>query len=93
MNREGAIVGMITGIGFTAAYIVYFTFINPAANTADHWWFGISPEGIGALGMLLNITVALVVSRLTRPPPAAVQAMVEDIRVPRGAGPAHEIAA
>ncbi|CAN5874442.1 cation acetate symporter [soil metagenome] len=93
MNREGAILGMITGIAFTAAYIVYFKFINPAANTAEHWWFGISPEGIGALGMLLNFAVSLTVSWLTPPPPAAVQAMVEDIRVPRGAGPAHEIAA
>jgi cation/acetate symporter len=48
MNREGAVAGMIAGIVFTAAYIVYFKFVNPAANTAEHWWFGISPEGIGA---------------------------------------------
>jgi cation/acetate symporter len=54
MNREGAIAGMISGITFTAAYIVYFKFINPAANTAAHWWLGISPEGIGAVGMLIN---------------------------------------
>lgn len=93
MNREGAVAGMITGITFTAAYIIYFKFINPAANTAEHWWFGISPEGIGALGMLLNVAVAMIVSRLTPPPPAHVQSMVEDIRVPRGAGAAHEIAA
>jgi cation/acetate symporter len=93
MNREGAITGMITGIVFTAAYIVYFKFIDPAANNAGHWWFGISPEGIGAVGMLLNFGVALAVSRFTPPPPAEVQALVEHIRVPRGAGPAHEIAA
>jgi hypothetical protein len=93
MNREGAIAGMIAGILFTAAYIVYFKFVDPAANTAEHWWFGISPEGIGALGMLLNFAVAIAVARFTPPPPAAVQAMVEHIRVPRGAGPAHEIAA
>jgi cation/acetate symporter len=92
MNREGAILGMIAGITFTAAYIVYFKFINPAANTADHWWLGISPEGIGAVGMLLNFAVALLVSRITPPPPEPVQRMVELIRVPRGAGPAHEIA-
>jgi cation/acetate symporter len=93
MNREGAIVGMIAGIVFTAAYIVWFKFIDPASNNAAHWWFGISPEGIGALGMLLNFAVALTVSRFTPAPPADVQAMVEHIRVPRGAGPAHEIAA
>jgi cation/acetate symporter len=93
MNREGAISGMITGIVFTAAYIVYFKFIDPTANNADHWWFGISPEGIGAVGMLLNCAVALTVSRFTPPPPAHVQAMVQEIRVPRGAGPAHEISA
>jgi cation/acetate symporter len=93
MNREGAIAGMLAGITFTAAYIIYFKFINPSANTAAHWWLGISPEGIGTVGMMLNFVVALVVSRLTPPPPAAVQDMVEHIRVPRGAGPAHEIAA
>jgi cation/acetate symporter len=93
MNREGAVLGMITGITFTAAYIIYFKFVNPAANTADHWWFGISPEGIGAVGMMLNAGVALVVSRITPPPPVEVQQLVDHIRVPRGAGPAHEIRA
>ena len=93
MNREGAVAGMITGITFTAAYIVYFKFINPGANTAEHWWLGISPEGIGGIGMLLNAAVAITVSRMTAPPPAEVQEMVEMIRVPRGAGAAHEIAA
>jgi cation/acetate symporter len=93
VNREGAVLGMITGITFTAAYIVYFKFINPAANNAANWWLGISPEGIGTIGMLLNATVALVVSRLTPPQPDSVQDMIELIRVPRGAGPAHEISA
>jgi cation/acetate symporter len=92
-NREGAILGMITGITFTAAYIVYFKFVNPAANTAEHWWLGISPEGIGTVGMLLNALVLTVVSRLTPEPPPQVQWMIERIRVPKGAGPAHEIAA
>ncbi|HEX6308633.1 MAG TPA: sodium:solute symporter family protein [Longimicrobiales bacterium] len=93
MNREGAITGMITGITFTAAYIIYFKFINPSANTAEHWWLGISPEGIGTIGMLLNFAASFVVSRLTPPPPAQVQEMIERIRVPRHAGPAHEISA
>jgi cation/acetate symporter len=91
MNREGAIAGMVTGISFTAAYIVWFKFVDPAANTADNWWFGISPEGIGTVGMLINFAVALTVSRFTPPPPRAVAAMVEDIRVPRGAREAHDI--
>jgi cation/acetate symporter len=93
MNREGAIAGMVTGIVFTAAYIVYFKFVSPESNTAANWWFGISPEGIGALGMLINLAVAVVVSSLTPPPPDDVQELVERIRVPRGAAGAHEIAA
>ena len=62
-------------------------------NSAEHWWFGISPEGIGTLGMLLNFAVTIVVSRFTPAPPAEVQALVDSIRVPRGAGEAHEISA
>ena len=83
MNREGAITGMVVGIVFTASYIIYFKFVNPAANNSEHWWFGISPEGIGALGMLLNFAVSLTIARFTAPPPAAVQELVETIRVPR----------
>ncbi|AMX01918.1 sodium:solute symporter family protein [Microbulbifer thermotolerans] len=88
MNKEGAIAGMISGITFTAAYIIYFKFINPAANTPENWWFGISPEGIGTLGMLLNFAVAIVVARFTSEAPKAVQEMVADIRFPKGAGEA-----
>ena len=88
MNREGAISGMIVGILVTAGYIVYFKFMNPAANTPEHWWFGISPEGIGTIGMCVNFLVAFVVSAMTPPPPQDVQEMVESIRVPRGAGTA-----
>ncbi len=93
MNREGAVLGMISGISLTAAYIVYFKFVNPAANTAEHWWFGISPEGIGTVGMLVNFAVAWTVSRFTPPPPARITHLVDLIRVPRGAGEAHEISA
>ena len=82
---------MVSGITFTAAYIVYFNFVNPGANSADNWWFGISPEGIGTLGMLLNFAVTMVVSRMTHEPPEEVQALVDSIRVPRGAGEAHEL--
>ncbi len=82
-TREGAIAGMLAGIGFTAAYIIYFRFVAPGAGAED-WWLGISPEGIGSVGMLLNFAVTLTVSRFTPPPPAEVQAMVEEIRQPEG---------
>ncbi len=90
MNREGAISGMVTGILFTGIYIIYFKFINPAANSAENWWFGISPEGIGTVGMMLNFVVAIAVNRVTKTSPVHVQEMVESIRIPSGAGPARE---
>lgn len=83
LNRAGAIAGMICGMSFTTAYIIYFKFISPEANVAEHWLWGISPEGIGGVGMLINFGVALVVSSFTSPPPTAVQDMVEEIRIPR----------
>ncbi|VAX31683.1 Acetate permease ActP (cation/acetate symporter) [hydrothermal vent metagenome] len=89
MNREGAISGMIVGLAFTAGYIIYFKFINPSANTAEHWWFGISPEGIGTLGMGFNFLVANLVSRMTAPPPDEIRDLVEDIRIPQGAGASY----
>jgi len=82
MNRQGAVAGMVTGFAFTAMYIIYFRFINPAADNPGSWLFGISPEGIGSLGALLNLIVAWTVSRFTPEPPAEVQALVADIRRP-----------
>ncbi|MEZ5756905.1 MAG: sodium:solute symporter family protein [Emcibacteraceae bacterium] len=84
MNKEGAISGMISGLVFTAAYIIYFKFINPGTDNVSHWWFGVSPEGAGTLGMVLNFIVAYGVSKLTPPPPQTVQDMIEKIRIPRG---------
>jgi cation/acetate symporter len=92
-TREGAILGMIAGITFTAAYIVYFKFVHPELNTADHWWLGVSPEGIGTIGMLINFALAITVSRFTPRPPPQVLALVDRIRVPSGAGDAHELSA
>ncbi|WP_226662832.1 sodium:solute symporter family protein [Microbulbifer aggregans] len=88
MNKEGAIAGMISGISFTALYIIYFKFINPAANVPENWLFGISPEGIGTLGMVLNFVVAIVVARYTADAPKDVQQLVANIRFPKGAGEA-----
>ncbi|WP_373524246.1 sodium:solute symporter family protein [Aquiflexum sp.] len=90
MNKEGAIAGMISGLVFTILYISYFKFISPELNNVEHWWFGISPEGIGALGMLINFVVCYVVSKATPAPPQSVQDMIQEIRIPRGAGNAQE---
>ncbi|MDH3646245.1 MAG: cation acetate symporter [Gammaproteobacteria bacterium] len=89
-NKQGAIAGMLTGLFFTYGYIEYFKglFLKWAGapwgeNVTEHWLFGISPEGIGVIGMLLNFAVALTVSHLTAPPPERIQHLVEHIRVPR----------
>nr|MBX2841988.1 cation acetate symporter [Flammeovirgaceae bacterium] len=87
MNKEGAIAGMITGLVFTMSYIIYFKFIiDPSDNIPSNWLFGISPEGIGTFGMLINFIVSLIVARFYPEPPEKVQNLVEDIRFPRGAG-------
>ena len=86
LNKEGAIAGMLTGLIFTMAYILYFkgVFFEPmAANVPENWLFGISPEGIGTVGMLLNFIVAFVVSSFTNEPPEKIQEMVENIRIPK----------
>jgi cation/acetate symporter len=89
MNREGAIAGMVSGLLFTFAYIVYFKFVSPETSNAAHWWLGISPEGIGTIGMLINFAAALVVCHLTPAPPESIRRLVENIRIPRGAGAAY----
>ncbi|MBK7403395.1 MAG: cation acetate symporter [Phycisphaerales bacterium] len=104
-SREGVVAGMIAGIAFTAGYILMFQFHfgpldsllatvsgwEPGAPKKGYYLFGISPAGIGSVGMLINFAVSIVVSAMTPAPPAAVQEMVEQIRVPAGAGEAHEM--
>ena len=82
-NREGAIAGMIVGLAFTAFYIIGVKFYG-----METWFFGVSPEGIGTVGMVLNFLVTYIVSRLTPPPPAEVQEMVEVLRIPEHEPPA-----
>jgi len=82
MNRQGAIAGMVAGFSFTAAYIIFFKFISPELSTPAHWLFGISPEGIGTVGTLINTVVALTICRFTPAPPRDIQQMVEEIRLP-----------
>ena len=89
MNNKGAIAGMLAGIGFTAAYIIYFKFINPAANVPENWLFEVSPEGIGTIGMVINFAVAYVVYKMTNEAPKEIQELVESIRYPKGAGDAQ----
>ena len=84
MNMQGAISGMVVGLLFTLVYIIYYKFINPQATLL----FGISPEGIGTVGMILNFIVSYAISAITPAPPQEVQDMVESIRFPRGAGEA-----
>jgi cation/acetate symporter len=87
MNREGAIAGMLCGISFTIGYIIYFQFLG---GTKEQYLLGITPEGIGFVGMLINFAVSFAVSAFTPPPPQAVQDMVESIHIPKGAGEASD---
>ena len=82
LNKEGAIAGMIAGLVITAAYIIYFKFINIHLNSADNWFFGISPEGFGFIGMIINFVVALIISFFFGKPPANIYNMVDKIRQP-----------
>jgi cation/acetate symporter len=82
-SKEGAILGMLSGIIFTAAYIIFFKFVSPEMNKAENWLWGISPEGIGTIGMLINFAVTFIVSKFTKEPPQAVQDMVASLRYPR----------
>ncbi|MCT8986902.1 sodium:solute symporter family protein [Shewanella phaeophyticola] len=90
MNKEGAIAGMVIGLLSTASYIAYFKFINPAANSSDNWFIGISPEGFGMVGMFINFGVAFAVSKVTTKIPDEIVEMVESIRFPKGSGGAHD---
>ena len=94
MNKEGAITGMIVGISLMLFYMLKFKFgifdggKAAVAGLKGQWWFGISPEGFGSIAMLVNIVVSVIVNRFTAPVPKAVQEIVENIRIPSGAGEA-----
>ena len=89
MNQQGAISGMVVGIALMLFYMLKYKLGYFGGGTAADWWFGISPEGFGTVAMLVNLVISMTVSRMTPPPPADVQQIVEDIRIPRGAGEAH----
>ncbi|HSJ48604.1 MAG TPA: sodium:solute symporter family protein, partial [Gammaproteobacteria bacterium] len=94
MNKEGAIAGMLAGLGSTLLYIflykgwLFLPGTNMFPDNADYWLFSIQPQSFGTIGALINVAVALTVSRMTAPPPEHIQHMVEDIRVPKGSGTA-----
>ncbi len=93
MNKEGAIAGMIVGITLMLFYMIRYKtgligVMEP--RPSSEWWFGTSPEGFGTIAMLVNIIVSVIVSRLTAAPPLNVQEIVENIRIPSGAGDASE---
>jgi cation/acetate symporter len=89
MNREGAVSGMVVGISLMLFYMIKYKLQGFGGGTQEDWWFGISPEGFGTIAMVVNLIVSFTVSRLTPAPPQEVQDIVEDIRIPRGAGEAH----
>jgi cation/acetate symporter len=95
INNAGAVSGMLVGLLFTLIYIFTYKgwFFIPGtemlANTPANWFMGIAPEAIGALGALLNFVTAYIVTGMTKPVPDHIRAMVEDIRVPKGAGSAQ----
>lgn len=82
ITKEGAIAGMLVGLVSTLAYIIYFKFIFVEDNKPENWFFGISPEGFGSIGMVLNFIVTITISKFTPEPPQEVQSMVEEIRYP-----------
>lgn len=94
MNKEGAVAGMVVGIILMLFYMLKFKFgifdggKEAVLGLKESWWFGISPEGFGSVAMFVNFIVALVVNRFTPEPPLEVQEIVENIRIPSGAGDA-----
>lgn len=94
MNKEGAVAGMVVGILLMLFYMLKFKFgifdggKEAVAGLQDSWWFGISPEGFGSVAMVVNFVVSIVVNQFTPEPPQEVQEIVENIRIPSGAGEA-----
>jgi cation/acetate symporter len=91
MNKEGAIAGMVVGIILMLFYMIRYKtgliwVLDPLPKS--EWWFGTSPEGFGTIAMIVNVVVSVIVSRMTAAPPKDVQEMVENIRIPSGAGEA-----
>lgn len=90
MNKEGAVAGMVVGIVSMLFYMLKFKFDWFGGGGKDDWWFGISPEGFGTVSMVLNFIVSIIIMKFTPAPPQDVQDIVENIRIPSGAGEASD---
>ena len=96
VTREGAIAGMVSGIGVTLFYVFQhkgIMFIPGTAflgNSPENWFLGIEPNAFGAVGAIVNFVVTFAVSKVSAPPPMEVQELVENIRLPAGASIEHE---
>ncbi len=88
MNKEGAIAGMIVGIVSMLLYMMKYKlgWFDDVLPNKSEWWFGISPEGFGSIAMMLNFIVSITIMKFTKAPPQDVQDIVENIRIPSGAG-------
>lgn len=95
MSGTAAVWGMVSGIGITMLYVFQHKgifFIQGTSFLGDmgpDWFLGISPNAFGAVGALINFAVAFTVCKITGPAPAEIQTMVENFRIPAGAGAAH----
>ena len=90
MNKEGAIAGMVTGTLIMLFYMMKFKFDMFGGGTMQDWWFGISPEGFGSIAMTVNFIVSILVANFTEKPPKEIEEIVENIRIPSGAGEAMQ---
>jgi cation/acetate symporter len=88
MNKEGAIIGMVIGILLMLFYMMKFKFDWFGGGSKEDWWFGVSPEGFGTIAMIINFIISIIISRFTPSPSNDVQEIVENIRIPSGAGKA-----
>jgi cation/acetate symporter len=88
MNKEGAIIGMVVGILLMLFYMMKFKFDWFGGGSKEDWWFGVSPEGFGTIAMTINFIISIIISRFTPSPSNDVQEIVENIRIPSGAGKA-----
>ena len=89
MNKEGAVAGMVIGMLLMLYYMMRFKFDWFGGGSEEDWWFGISPEGFGTVAMIVNFGVSLLIAFLSPKPPEEIQEMVENIRIPSGAGEAY----
>ncbi len=96
INNKAAVAGMIAGIGVTLLYvfqhhgIMFIKGTEFLGGLEKHWFLGIDPKAFGAVGAMVNFAVAFLVSKVTGPAPEEIQHLVDNFRVPAGAGAATD---